>query len=1005
MAVSIQGLVTEVPDRHSARFAGRYTLERELGRGGMATVWLARDLKYDRPVALKVLRPEIAAALGPERFLREVQITARLHHPHILPLLDSGKAHEFLYYAMPYVEGESLRDRLAREKQLPLQDALQIAREVADALAYAHTQDVVHRDIKPENILLESGHAVVADFGIARAITAAGGERLTQTGVAVGTLAYMSPEQAMGEQQVDGRSDLYSLGCVLYEMLAGEPPYKGPTAQAILARRLTDPVPSLHTVRETVPAEVERAILKALAKVPADRFSTATQFSEALGRPATKSLEVSRRVVRWAALGTITMAVAVFFVLHYRSGGRVALDPNLIAVAPFNVRGAGLGLWSEGLVEYLSRSLDGAGELRTVSPSVFLHRWRGPADPASARDLGRRTGARLVVFGSLVHGGLDSVRLRATLFDAGGDQSQEIEVSGDTLAIDRVADSLAVLLLWELGRTRPVAAVRNVPFSAAPLPALKEFLRGEQFYRRGQYDSALAHHARAVALDSTFALAYERMSQDIGWAAAPTSGAFESADAYAFKAARFNRGLTIRDSLLIAADSCLRAAAEGSLPDWVAVNQRQFAVVNEAARRFPDDPEVWMALGEAGYHHLLHAGYQHPVYVGSTGYHRGGSPFESFGTPAEVLRAFETAIRLDPGFRPAYGHVIELTMQTGQADLARQYARAYLALNVAERNVTTLALDALLLDTARFARPELSRLIDTIAVGRLFGAVYDLRTWADSGETAIRLLRALPRGQRSVEGSWPSYWVDTLIWQQSLAAFLLYRGRAGEAYEVYRPLLSRPNPHSWAAWFWNPLRDLALLGAIPADTASAVIARSIQPEGIPVRNWLPWWFAQRDTTALERMIARTDRAASHTTSALERLLARYLRAAATGYVVLRRGDSVSALQDFDALPDTACVWVDCSLEKLTLARLLAARGDDRRAGEVLDRWLWIDPSPFFVVGRLERARIAEHLGDRDTAIHWYRFVANTWRHPDPELQPRVAEAQAGLRRLGGLSPR
>jgi tetratricopeptide (TPR) repeat protein len=320
------------------------------------------------------------------------------------------------------------------------------------------------------------------------------------------------------------------------------------------------------------------------------------------------------------------------------------------------------------------------------------------------------------------------------------------------------------------------------------LPALKEFLRGEQFYRRGQHDSALAHHARAASLDTTFALAYKRMSQDIGWGAAPTSGAFESADEYAFKAARFNRGLTVRDSLLIAADSCLRAAVEGSLSDWVAVNQRQFDVVNEAARRFPDDPEVWMALGEARYHHLLHAGYQHPVSVGITGYHRGGSPFESFGTPAEVLQAFETAIRLDPSFRPAYGHILELTMQTGQADLARQYARAYLALNVRERSVTTLALDALLLETARSARPELSRLIDTIAVGPLFGAAYDLRTWPDSGETAIRLLRALPRGQRSVAGSWPPYWVDTLIWPQSPGDVPSCSGRADEAYEVYRPL-------------------------------------------------------------------------------------------------------------------------------------------------------------------------------------------------------------------------
>jgi len=269
--------------RLHAALSRRYTIEREIGRGGTALVFLAQDLKHQRPVAIKVLLPEIAMVLGADRFLREIRLTARLVHPHILPLLDSGEAAGFLYYVMPYVQGESLRVRLKRERLLPMDDALQIAREVADALSYAHSNDIVHRDIKPENILLESEHAVVADFGIARAITAAaGGEHLTDSGVVVGTPWYMSPEQARGERLLDGRSDVYSLGCVLYEMLGGEPPYTGRTAQAIVARRLGEPVPPLRTLRETVPAGVERAVTKALAKAPADRFATARQFAEAL---------------------------------------------------------------------------------------------------------------------------------------------------------------------------------------------------------------------------------------------------------------------------------------------------------------------------------------------------------------------------------------------------------------------------------------------------------------------------------------------------------------------------------------------------------------------------------------------------------------------------------------------------------------------------------------------------------------------------------------------------
>ena len=274
--------MTDTFERLKAALADRYAIEREVGHGGMATVYLAQDLKHERKVAIKVLRPELAAALGADRFLREIKITARLNHPHILPLLDSGEADGFLYYVMPYVEGESLRERVDHEKQLAIDQALRLTEQVAGALDYAHRHDVIHRDVKPENILLHEGQALVTDFGIALALRKAGGERLTQTGFAVGTPAYMSPEQASGERAVDARSDIYSLGCVLYEMLAGEPPFTGPTAQAIIAKRLSDPVPHVSRLRETIPAVLDQAICKALARTPADRFATSTQFAEAL---------------------------------------------------------------------------------------------------------------------------------------------------------------------------------------------------------------------------------------------------------------------------------------------------------------------------------------------------------------------------------------------------------------------------------------------------------------------------------------------------------------------------------------------------------------------------------------------------------------------------------------------------------------------------------------------------------------------------------------------------
>ncbi len=261
----------ELPVGLREGLADRYTIERELGRGGMAAVYLARDLRHDRPVALKVLHPALAASVGPDRFLREIRLAARLQHPHILTVLDSGEvpvpgAAPLLWFTMPFIRGESLRDRLARETQLPVEDALRIAREAADALGYAHDEGIIHRDVKPENILLTGSHALVADFGIARALDAAGEQKLTETGMAVGTPAYMSPEQAAGGKELDPRTDIYSLGVVLYEMLAGETPFAAPTAQATIARRFMETARPLREAREAVPVPVEQAVQRALAR-------------------------------------------------------------------------------------------------------------------------------------------------------------------------------------------------------------------------------------------------------------------------------------------------------------------------------------------------------------------------------------------------------------------------------------------------------------------------------------------------------------------------------------------------------------------------------------------------------------------------------------------------------------------------------------------------------------------------------------------------------------------
>jgi len=274
--------VVKLRDRLERAVEGRYEIEEELGRGGMSMVFQARDLRHDRTVALKVLLPELAASVGAQRFLREIEIAANLVHPHILPLYDSGDADGLLYHVTPSIDGESLRDRLKRERLLPIEEAARITAEVADALDYAHAQGVIHRDIKPENVLLSRRHALITDFGIARAITLGGGERLTETGMAVGTPAYMSPEQARGEAVLDGRSDIYSLACVTYEMLAGEAPLSGRTPQITMVRRQSELPVALPLLRETVPEPLGAAVQKALSRLPADRFATAGQFGDAV---------------------------------------------------------------------------------------------------------------------------------------------------------------------------------------------------------------------------------------------------------------------------------------------------------------------------------------------------------------------------------------------------------------------------------------------------------------------------------------------------------------------------------------------------------------------------------------------------------------------------------------------------------------------------------------------------------------------------------------------------
>jgi tetratricopeptide (TPR) repeat protein len=501
----------------------------------MATVYLAGDLKHHRKVALKVLKPDLAATLGPERFLREIEIAAQLTHPHILPLHDSGEARGFLYYVMPYVEGESLRERLSRERQLSLEDAIQVAREVADALSSAHSRGVVHRDIKPENILLQEGHAVVTDFGIARALSAAGGENLTETGMTVGTPAYMSPEQAAGQEGIDGRSDIYSLGCVLYEMLGGDPPYTASTPQAILARKVADPVPSLRVVRDTVPEALEQTVTRALAKVPADRFATAGQLAESLGRVVSGEVPVqtvpkahsARPTLRWkrgyAIPIVVFAAIVVVLLSRMASSASASLEPATLVVFPFRSTADDNSI-GEGIADLLAASLDGTVGIRVADPVAMWRSLRRGSDQSlhvpelsEALELAQQAGTPRVVLGSVSEVG-GRMEVSARVYDLDGQLRttlrNSVPAGSLSVAVDRLAIDV-VSSVWERDTLPGVPVVES--FATGSIGALKAYLEAKSWVYRGFYDAAEEAIEQAVTLDSTFALAHLEQHKIRSW--------------------------------------------------------------------------------------------------------------------------------------------------------------------------------------------------------------------------------------------------------------------------------------------------------------------------------------------------------------------------------------------------------------------------------------------------------------------------------------------------------
>jgi serine/threonine-protein kinase len=613
----IQGTASKLADA----VRDRYVIERELGRGGMATVYLARDLRHGRAVAVKVLRPELAHAIGPERFIREIEIAARLSHPNILPLYESGEADGLLYYVMPYVEGATLRDHLNRERNLPLDEAMWIAKNVADALMYAHGHGVIHRDIKPENVLLTGGQFVVADFGIARAIDAAGATRLTETGLAVGTPAYMSPEQASGEHTPDGRSDIYSLGCLVYEMLAGQPPFTGPSPQAVMARHAIDPVPRLRTLRPAIPEGVERAVEKALAKVPADRFATAEQFTKELARASSAEAIAAearragfgrRRRAMGAALGVVFLGAAGWWV------STVVEHPAIrrLVVLPL------ANLTNDSAQEYFTQGMQDAliTELTQAGVPVIgrtsVNRYQNTTK--SVREIARELNSDAVVEGSVARSG-DSVQIRAQLVDGTTEQTLWAGTyEGDlrnVLALHRQV-TRAIVGEIRLALT-PQAAVRLASTRSVHPDAYEAYLKGMFHWRRStlrDLQAAKQYFDFALQKDPGYALAHVGIANV--WIGLQQHGFVPASEATPLAKAAAAKALAL-DTTLAEVHSTLAFIKCWSDWDWPGAETgfRQAIQLNR------NEPQA-----RAYYSHLLHI----------------------LGRPREAMAQIDSALELDP---------------------------------------------------------------------------------------------------------------------------------------------------------------------------------------------------------------------------------------------------------------------------------------------------------------------------------------------------------------------
>jgi eukaryotic-like serine/threonine-protein kinase len=966
----------DLRSRLQAWLGDAYRIDRELAPGGMSRLFLATESSLDRLVVIKTLPPDTANAVSATRFQREVHLAAYLQHPHILPVLTTGMTRDGLfYYVMPYISGESLRDRLERPERIPLHEAIRFLREIADALAMAHTRGIVHRDIKPANILLQEGHAVVTDFGIARAVEASRlGEQLTQTGVGIGTLGYMAPEQLAGERDLDTRADVYALAVVGYEMLAGKPPFSRPTAQALVVAHLTEPPPPLSSVAPDVPPAVCAVIEKALSKQPDDRYRTAAEFRDALDLRLTAAFEaivsantttftlprVASRKRWWAIGGAVAVVASIAaFAIFSRTP---ALDPNYVVVLPFNVAGSDTTL-RQGLVDILAEGLDGQGWVKTVPPSTYLRKWTDRADENTAVQLGKRTGAALAVYGSVEAIGTDSVSVSATVLKVADGKPLGVRIvqRGAKRDVAGLGTALRRAVLKELDKWKSIGAFSATWLDETNPTALQAFLIAEQFYRRSAWDSAMAYYERAIESDSTFALAHHHAGLVMAWRRSTDDSLSR---AYLLTAARYNRGLPRRDSLILTADS-VRASLGAVDSSYLPAVRRLFGTLRTARAEFPTDPAITFALGDAYFHF-------------------GSGPGLSVDDDT-TLAAFDKTIQLDSGFTPAYIHAVELRLARDGRVAGLRYANEYLALQPTDREADGIRVLAMLLSDGVVSERAV-KILDTLSSDALQTAWLISRRWSDSAQTAVRLLELTMAGRSGGANLLTNPGFRRVL----LVAQLAYRGRIRDASAALGTNVGSLEAESFGV--------LASLGGVPHDTAAAVFARWLNDPSVWVGAALPWWSARRDTLSLLAAVARSDRELQAAQTSARRRQWTYRTSAARAYLALGRR-SADALIRFQQLPDTLCMT--CFLDRYSKAKLLDSLGRSADAEALLAERPYSVLSTLEVRAALDRAMIAERLQRYDTAARSYAIVARAWSTGDPPQREIASQAARKVGQLGG----